>query len=70
MSDFLKETEMLDYSNTAIQNLIEKRKWQNLSDIDKIKATYNFVRDEIKLGYNKGDKLPASKSFSWLLWAV
>ncbi len=61
MNEFLKETELLDYSNTAIQNLIKERKWQNLSDVDKIKSTYNFVRDEIKLGYNEGDKLPASK---------
>jgi transglutaminase-like putative cysteine protease len=59
--DFLKETTMLDFNNRQIQSLIEKRKWRDLSQYDAIGAIYNFVRDEIRFGYNADDRLPASQ---------
>ncbi|WP_205694930.1 transglutaminase family protein [Sellimonas intestinalis] len=52
---------MLDYSNTHIQKLIQNRGWLELSDFDRIKAIYNYVRDEILFGYNIDDSIPASK---------
>lgn len=58
---YLKETELLDYSNDLIQTLINKRNWDNLDDFNKIKAIYNFVRDEIRFGYNVDDKIAASR---------
>ena len=61
MNNYLKETKILDYSNTGIQELLEQRQWKKLDALDKIKAVYNFVRDEIKFGYNISDDIPASK---------
>jgi transglutaminase-like putative cysteine protease len=58
---FLKETTMLDFNHRQIQSLIEKRKWRDLSQYDAIGAIYNFVRDEIRFGYNADDRLPASQ---------
>ncbi len=60
MNELLKETELLDYSNSIIKGLIEKRDWLSLDEVDKVKAIYNYVRDEIKFGYSVGDSVPAS----------
>ena len=60
MEELLKETPILNYSHFLIKNLIEQRKWNELSDVEKVKKIYNFVRDEIKFGYNTGDMIPAS----------
>lgn len=57
----LQETKMLDYSSPVIHNLISGRKWNKLDDFNKIKQIYNFVRDEIRFGYNVDDSIPASK---------
>ena len=59
--DLLKETQMLDFNHPQIQTLIEQRKWRELSQYDVIGAIYNYVRDEIKFGYNADDRLPASQ---------
>ncbi len=60
MDNNLKETRMLDFNNEKIQELIDKRKWRSLETADRLKAVYNFVRDEIKFGYNASDDIPAS----------
>lgn len=57
----LQETKILDYNSPAIRRLISERGWNNLDDFNKIKQIYNFVRDEIKFGYNVDDSIPASK---------
>lgn len=59
--DFLKETTMLDFNHRQLQSLIEERKWRDLSQYDAIGSIYNFVRDEIRFGYNADDRLPASQ---------
>ncbi len=61
MKNYLKETRMLDYSNKNIQALIDKRGWKTLEKADRLKAIYNFVRDEIKFGYNSADDIAASQ---------
>lgn len=61
MDKHLKETELLDFSNNRIQELIEKKQWQKLDTIEKVKSIYNFVRDEILFGYNTSDDISASK---------
>ena len=61
MNIYLKETELLNYSNKEIQLLIEKRKWKSLEQLECIKSIYNFVRDEILFGYNYDDKISATK---------
>lgn len=61
MGKYLDETKLLNYSNIKIQELIKERKWLNLNDVNKVKAIYNFVRDEILFGYNSKDDIMASQ---------
>ncbi|PID68880.1 MAG: transglutaminase [Flavobacteriia bacterium] len=61
MKNYLKETKLLDFSNGDIQELIEHRQWRSLEMAERLKAVYNYVRDEIKFGYNISDDIPASK---------
>ena len=61
MDRYLQETDMLDYKNAHIQKLIQSRGWQELDTFERIKAIYNYVRDEILFGYNIDDSIPASK---------
>ncbi len=60
-STYLRETNILDYSNKNIQSLIVSHGWKNLEELDKVKSIYNFVRDEILFGYNVDDNIKASK---------
>ncbi|MDE7306069.1 MAG: transglutaminase family protein [Clostridia bacterium] len=61
MHDYLSETKMLDFSAPTIQKLIAFRGWRNFDEFNKIKQIYNFVRDEIKFGYNESDRISASR---------
>ena len=61
MDKYLRETEMLDYSNPEIQELIQKKKWKELDEFERIKGIYNFVRDDVLFGYNEDDAICASK---------
>lgn len=60
MNNYLKETAILNFSHNRIQQLIYDRQWNQLDIITRIKAIYNYVRDEIKFGYNISDDIPAS----------
>ncbi len=60
MHDYLKETRILDYSNASIVKLVESRNWNQMDTVSRIKSIYNYVRDEIKFGYNLSDDIPAS----------
>ncbi len=61
MDRYLAETLMLDFSNYRIRKLIKRRGWHRLDEFERIKAIYNFVRDEILFGYNSDDSIRASK---------
>lgn len=61
MDMLLQATEMLDYNSPSVQSLIKQRKWRELDEFNKIKEIYNFVRDEIKFGYNVDDSISASQ---------
>lgn len=61
METYLKPTKLLDFNTSDIKNLIKKRKWNYLSQEEKIAAAYDFVRNEIKFGYNSGDDISASE---------
>ena len=61
MEKYLKETPMLNFSNSKIQTLIVQRGWNSLNEFERIKSIYNYVRDEILFGYNIDDSIPASK---------
>ena len=61
MKRYLKQTAMLDYSSAPIQRLIRQRKWKSLGEFERIKAIYDFVRDEVLFGYNISDNVCATK---------
>lgn len=64
MDKYLEETSMLDYSDSAIQQLIKTRKWNESDTFECVKEIYNYVRDEILFGYNIDDSIPASRVLS------
>lgn len=61
MERYLRETPMLDYSSASIQALIHKNGWSELPETERVRAIYNFVRDEMLFGYNVDDGIPASR---------
>ncbi|MCX7554206.1 transglutaminase-like domain-containing protein [Marinicella sp. S1101] len=61
---YTSSTEILDYENLSIQNLIKSRAWMKLNEYEKIGAAYQYVRDEVKFGYNISDDIPASQVLS------
>lgn len=54
-------TSLLDYHQPALQNLIAQRGWLALDEYTRIGSIYDFVRNEIRFGYNEDDNLPASR---------
>jgi hypothetical protein len=60
MEKYLEETEILDYSNKNIRHLIIKEKWLKLEVEHRVGAIYNYVRDQIKFGYNTSDNIKGS----------
>lgn len=64
MERYLKETRMLDYSDTNIQALIKRKNWIYMEEFERLKSIYHYVRDEILFGYNIDDSIPASKVLS------
>jgi len=61
MEKLLEKTVLLDFEHKDILLLIETKQWKNLNEKEKIKQIYEFVRDEIKFGYNIDDAIPASQ---------
>lgn len=64
MEQYLRETNMLDFSNDRIQQLIMTKSWREMDEFECLKSIYLFVRDEILFGYNVDDSIPASKVLS------
>jgi hypothetical protein len=60
MEKLLEKTELLDFDKKEITDLTEAKQWKNLDDKEKIKQIYEFVRDDIKFGYNIDDAISAS----------
>lgn len=56
----LRSTGILDFSSPSIQQLIEERSWNELPVSLRVGAVYDFVRNEIKFGYNVDDDISAS----------
>ncbi|NVK52190.1 MAG: transglutaminase family protein [Flavobacteriaceae bacterium] len=61
MNNYLKETEILNYSNPSTQSLVKEKNWMKLDTIERIKSIYNFVRDDIEFGYNISDNITATQ---------
>ncbi len=57
---YLDSTFLLDYYDSKIQKLIRDRNWKNLNDVERVKQIHNYVRDEIRFGYNVKDNRKAS----------
>ncbi len=64
MVSYLEETEILNFKHPEIRKVISKLDLSFKSREDKIHAIYDFVRDEIKFGYNKSDDVSASEVLS------
>ena len=62
--NYLIESDILDFSDETIQTLIRDRGWQALDTFNRIGVAYDFVRNEIKFGYNHSDNLAASNVLS------
>jgi len=56
-----EKTKILNFDDPAIEALISRSGWEQLNDFDKIGAVYNFVKDDIKFGYNASDNLSAGQ---------
>lgn len=61
MKRYLTHTRMLDYTAREISELVAARKWLELDEYDKIGAIYDFVQNELPLGYNKYDDFTATQ---------
>lgn len=61
MHHHLKETALLDYSNASIQQLVMEKGWNKGNEVDRTRSVYDFVRNEIRFGYNSSDEIPASQ---------
>lgn len=61
MKKYLKETKILDYNHAFIQKIINERYWSDFDTVLRIKAIYNYVRDEIKFSYKRSDLLISSQ---------
>lgn len=60
-SVYLKETGLLDFSSPSVKTLVKERGWKTLAEAEKVKAIYDFVKNEILFGYNSGDDIKASR---------
>lgn len=61
MEKYLKDTVILNYHSQEIVSLINSKGWNELNEFDKIGAIYDFVQNNILLGYNKYDNLKATQ---------
>ena len=61
---YLRKTRMLDYGNARIKGLVKERKWEALDEYQKIGAIYDYVRNDIRFGYNRSDLLSADEVLS------
>ncbi|RZI40439.1 transglutaminase family protein [Herbaspirillum sp. HC18] len=62
MKKYLEPTPLLDFDTPAIRDLILARGWNSIADDKgKIRAAYDFVRNDVRFGYNASDDIPASR---------
>ncbi|MCB0831820.1 MAG: hypothetical protein KDB64_12895, partial [Solirubrobacterales bacterium] len=61
MNGSLQATDILDFGDPGVERLVTERGWRELGESERIGAVYDFVRDEIRFGYNNSDRLPASR---------
>lgn len=64
MNKYLKKSNLLNYDHESIQLLVAHRKWKELDQVERVKAIYDFVRDEVIFGYNRADNISAEEILS------
>lgn len=57
----LEETRLLNFRHPSVVALAKERGWHELAPYDAIGAVYDFVRNQVRFGYNRSDELPASQ---------
>ncbi len=57
----LAPTHLLNHDAPSMQRLVERRRWMQLEEMERIGAVYDFVRNEIRFGYNADDDIPADR---------
>lgn len=61
MNNYLAETLILNFSHPSMWGVLKQLRVDSKSEEEKIRTIYNFVKDDIKFGYNESDDIPASK---------
>lgn len=61
LTHYLDDTTLLDYQDPSIQTLVRERKWLDLDLPKRLAAVYDFVKNEIRFGYNAEEEIPASR---------
>lgn len=61
INDLTQPTALLDFNGADIKTLVQTRNWQELAKFDAVGAVYNFIRNEIRFGYNRSDDIAASE---------
>jgi hypothetical protein len=46
MSNYLKETPILNYADSSIQSLVKSKNWLALDTTERVKSIYNYVLPE------------------------
>jgi transglutaminase-like putative cysteine protease len=54
---YLAPSEVIDFDHPEIQAFLRSRSWNSLDPIDRARATYHFVRDEVDHSADVGGKL-------------
>lgn len=61
MHALLAATPLLDLHHPDIEALVARCGWREQRPFDRIRAVYDFVRNDIAFAYNESDELPASR---------
>lgn len=61
MKQYLNDTTMLNYCEQEIAELVKAKKWNDFDEYNKIGTIYDYVQNNILLGYNKCDNLTATQ---------
>lgn len=60
-AEYLKQTLILDFNHPSIQSLVKEKGWDRMPNVDRVKDIYDFVKDDVRFGYNTKDDIPASQ---------
>lgn len=52
LTDFLEETDIINYRHPAIQKLVAQIKKEKKTKSERAEAAFNFVRDEIRHSFD------------------